>query len=57
MDRQVRHLGSELRRFDVDLHEAPNLHDLRRALASMIDVAQGVEERIVSVSIAGASVA
>lgn len=55
--KQIRHLSSDLRRFDVDLHEAPNLHDLRRALASLIDVAQGVEERNVSVSIEQASVA
>jgi ParB/RepB/Spo0J family partition protein len=55
--KEIRHLSSDLRRFDVDLHEAPNLHDLRRALASLIDVAQGVEERIVAVSIEQASVA
>lgn len=55
--KQIRHLSSDLRHFDVDLHEAPNLHDLRRALASLIDVAQGVEEKIVSVSIEQASVA
>jgi ParB/RepB/Spo0J family partition protein len=55
--KEIRHLNSELRRFGVDLHEAPNLHDLRRALASLIDTAQGVEEKIVSVSIEQASIA
>jgi hypothetical protein len=46
--KQIRHLNSDLRRFDADLHETPNMHDLRRALVSLIDTAQGVEERIVT---------
>jgi ParB/RepB/Spo0J family partition protein len=53
----IRHLNSELRSFNVDLHEAPNLHDLRRALASLIDTAQGVEEKIVVVAMGDASAA
>jgi ParB/RepB/Spo0J family partition protein len=55
--KEIRHLSSDLRRFDFDLHETPNLHDLRRALATLIDVAQSVEEKIVAVSIEQASVA
>jgi hypothetical protein len=54
---EIRHLNSELRRFSVDYHEAPNLNDLRRALVGLIDTAQGVEEKIVAVSIEQASVA
>jgi hypothetical protein len=49
--KDVRKMSSTLRRFEVDMHEAPNLMDLRRALGSLIDVAQGLEEKIVSVSL------
>jgi ParB/RepB/Spo0J family partition protein len=49
--KDVRKLSSSLRRFKVDLYEAPNLADLRRALGNLIDVAQGVEEEIVAVSV------
>jgi hypothetical protein len=45
--KQIRHLNSDLRKFDGNLQETPNMHDLRRALATLIDTAQGVEERIV----------
>lgn len=56
--KEIRHVSSELRRFGiVNLKETPNLHDLRRALASLIDTAQGIEEKIVAVSIEQASVA
>ena len=56
--KQMRHLSSDLRRFGVvSLKETPNLHDLRRALVSLIDAAQGLEENIVAVSIEQASVA
>ena len=48
--KQTRHLSS-------DLKETPNLHDLRRALVSLIDAAQGLEENIVAVLIEQASVA
>jgi ParB/RepB/Spo0J family partition protein len=49
--KDVRKLASSLRRFEVDMHEAPNLTDLRRALSTLIDVAQGLEEQIVTVSV------
>lgn len=56
--KEIRHLNSELRRFGVvDLNQTPNLHDLRRAIASLIDTAQGIEEKIVAESIERASVA
>lgn len=56
--KEIRHLNSELRRLElVNLHETPNLHDLRRALVSLIDTAQDVEEKIVAVSIEQTSVA
>jgi ParB/RepB/Spo0J family partition protein len=48
--KDVRKIGNSLRRFDVDLYEAPNLADLRRALSSLIDVAQALEEKILTVS-------
>jgi ParB/RepB/Spo0J family partition protein len=53
--KDVRKLSSVLRRFDVDLYEAPNLSDLRRALGNLIETAQTVEEQIVAVSIQKAS--
>jgi ParB/RepB/Spo0J family partition protein len=53
--KDVRKLSSSLRRFNVDMYEAPNLTDLRRALATLIDVAQTLEEEIVTVSINKAS--
>lgn len=49
--KQIRHLNSNLRVFGVDLDEAPNLGELRRALASLIDTAQHLERRIVDVTI------
>ena len=49
--KDVRKMSSTLRRFDVDMYEAPNLMDLRRALGVLIDVTQGLEEKIVSVSL------
>jgi ParB/RepB/Spo0J family partition protein len=49
--KQIHHLSSDLRVFDVDFSEAPNLDDLRRALVSLIDTAQGIERRIVDVNI------
>lgn len=49
--KQIHHLSSDLRAFDVDLSEAPNLDDLRRALVSLIETAQGIERRIVDVTI------
>lgn len=56
--KEIRHLSSELRRFDVvKLNDTPNLHDLRRALALLIDTAQGIEEKIVAVTIEQSSVA
>jgi ParB/RepB/Spo0J family partition protein len=55
--KEIRHLSSGLRRFSVDYHETPNLNDLRRALVTLIDTAQGVEEKIVAVSIEQTSVA
>lgn len=48
--KDVRKISSSLRRFDVDMYEAPNLGDLRRALSALIDVAQGLEEKILAVS-------
>jgi ParB/RepB/Spo0J family partition protein len=55
--KEIRHLSSDLRRLDVDLHQAPNLNDLRRALGTLIDTAQAVEQRIVEVSITKSDVA
>ena len=49
--KQIHHLNSDLRIFDVDLYEAPNLNDLRRALSSLMEAAQGLEGRIVDVTI------
>lgn len=49
--KDVRKLSSSLRGFDVDMYAAPNLTDLRRALSTLMDVAQGLEEKIVAVSI------
>lgn len=49
--KDVRRLSSTLRRFDVDMHAAPNLGDLRRALGVLMDTAQTLEEKIVSVTI------
>jgi ParB/RepB/Spo0J family partition protein len=48
---EIRQLNSGLRTVDVDLYEAPNLSDLGRALASLIENAQGLEGRIVDVTI------
>jgi hypothetical protein len=53
--KQIHHLNSDLRAFDVDLYEAPNLSDLRRALSSLMETAQGLEGRIVNVTIAKAA--
>jgi ParB/RepB/Spo0J family partition protein len=49
--KRIRSLSSDLRVFDVDLYAAPNLEDLRRALAGLIDTAQGIERRIVDVKV------
>ncbi len=49
--KQIHHLNSELRAFDVDLYEAPNLSDLRRSLAGLIETAQSLEGRIVDVTL------
>ena len=49
--KQIHHLNSDLRAFDVDLYEAPNLSDLRRALVGMMATAQRLEGRIVDVTI------
>jgi hypothetical protein len=38
-------------RNDVDLHDTPNMNDLRRALGVLIDTAQGVEEKVVLASL------
>lgn len=51
--KEIRHLSSELRKFGVDLKVTPNMHDLRRALVTLIDEAQGVEERIVAATVTG----
>jgi ParB/RepB/Spo0J family partition protein len=53
--KDVRKVSSALRRFKVDLYEVPNLTDLRRALGNLIEVAQGLEEQIVAVSVKKAS--
>ena len=53
--KQIHHLNSDLRIFDVDLYEAPNLNDLRRALSSLMEAAQGLEGRIVDVTISKAA--
>jgi len=50
--KQIHNLSSDLRSFDTNLHEAPNRSDLRRALASLIETAQGLERKIVDVTIA-----
>jgi len=55
--KEILHLSSGLRRFDTDFHEAPNLNDLRRALGTLIDTAQTVEQRIVEVSMGKPAVA
>ena len=55
--RAVEDLVKQTRHLSSDLKETPNLHDLRRALVSLIDAAQGLEENIVAVSIEQASVA
>jgi hypothetical protein len=49
--KQIHHLNSGLRAFDVDFSEAPNLGDLRRALVSLTETAQAIERRIVDVTI------
>jgi hypothetical protein len=53
--KQIHHLNSDLRIFDVDLYEAPNLNDLRRALSSLMETAQQLEGRIVDVTISKAA--
>ena len=53
--RQVTSLSSDLRSFQVDLKLAPNLVDLRRALANLIDTAQQLETQIVEVTLSGSS--
>lgn len=53
--RQVTNLSSDLRSFKVDLKVAPNLVDLRRALANLIDTAQDLETQIVEVTLSGDS--
>lgn len=49
--KDLQKVSSSLRRFDVDMYEAPNLMDLRRALSTLIDAAQGLEEKIVAVTV------
>jgi ParB/RepB/Spo0J family partition protein len=53
--KQIHHLNSDLRVFDVDLYEAPNLSDLRKALFSLMETAQDLEGRIVDVTISRAA--
>lgn len=53
--KEISRLNSDLRAFGVDLHEAPNLGELRRALATLIDTAQKLERRIVDVTITKAA--
>jgi ParB/RepB/Spo0J family partition protein len=49
--KRIMSLNSDLRAFTVDLHEAPNITELRRALASLIDTGQRLEQKIVGVTI------
>jgi ParB/RepB/Spo0J family partition protein len=53
--KRIRSLNSDLRVFDVDLYEAPNLSDLRKSLATLMDTAQSLERRIVDVKLTKAA--
>lgn len=45
--KELRHVEREIALFDAKLGEAPNLRELRRALAALIDTAQRLEEQVV----------
>ncbi len=49
----VNRLTKDLKRFDPALLTAPNLRELRRAIVSLMDAAQAIEEKIVARQIAG----
>jgi ParB/RepB/Spo0J family partition protein len=46
-------LTRDLERFDPALLTAPNLRELRRAIVSLMDASQAIEEKIVAVELAG----
>lgn len=45
--KELKTLERDIRAFDVNLATAPNLRELRRALATLIDAAQSLEEQVV----------
>jgi ParB/RepB/Spo0J family partition protein len=46
LSREARRLEREMTLFRIDLEAAPNLRELRTALASLIEAAQGLEKRV-----------
>jgi ParB/RepB/Spo0J family partition protein len=49
----INRLSRDLKRFDPALLTAPNLRELRRAIVSLMDAAQAIEQKIVAVDLAG----
>jgi ParB family chromosome partitioning protein len=48
--KELRRWEREIRTFRIDLAATPNLRELRKALASLVDAAQGLEERVLEAS-------